>query len=309
MTDIIKKEGASTGDFRSDNHFLLGYFEEKDHALYYRYDAERVIVEPWGKNSLRVRASKMPEMPDELWALDGKPEGREEASIAIHDFSAEITNGKIRAVVNNIGKLTFYNQKGEVLLEEYVRNREDMFADTCSSLEVEAREFKPIIGGDYQLTMRFESNPNEKIYGMGQYQQPYLNLKGTDLELAHRNSQASVPFVLSDQGYGFLWHNPAVGRVSFASNTMSFLRVGGFVLVHAGMMTVVFTLANMTGGVFYVLIVAVGNVFVMALEALFVGIQVLRLEFYEIFSRFFDANGVPFAPLRISLDPAADKAE
>ena len=135
MTDIIKKEGASTGDFRSDNHFLLGYFEEKDHALYYRYDAERVIVEPWGKNSLRVRASKMPEMPDELWALDGKPEGREEASIAIHDFSAEITNGKIRAVVNNIGKLTFYNQKGEVLLEEYVRNREDMFADTCSSLE------------------------------------------------------------------------------------------------------------------------------------------------------------------------------
>ena len=61
--------------------------------------------------------------------------------------------------------------------------------------------------------------------------------------------------------------------------------------------------------VFYVFIVAVGNVFVMALEALFVGIQVLRLEFYEIFSRFFDANGVPFAPLRISLDPAADKAE
>ena len=101
----------------------------------------------------------MPEMPDELWALDGKPEGREEARIVIHDFSAEIVNGNIKAVVNNIGKITFYNQKGEVLLEEYVRNREDMFADTCSSLEVEAREFKPIIGGDYQLTMRFESNP------------------------------------------------------------------------------------------------------------------------------------------------------
>ena len=65
MTDIIKKEGAESGDFRSDNHFLLGYFEEKDGALYYRYDAERVIVEPWGENSLRVRASKMPEMPQD----------------------------------------------------------------------------------------------------------------------------------------------------------------------------------------------------------------------------------------------------
>ena len=50
-----------------------------------------------------------------------------------------------------------------------------------SSLEVEAREFKPITGGDYRLTMRFVSTPEEKIYGMGQYQQPYLDVKGADL--------------------------------------------------------------------------------------------------------------------------------
>lgn len=217
MTDIIKKEGAESGDFRSDNHFLLGYFEEKDGALYYRYDAERVIVEPWGENSLRVRASKMPEMPQELWALDGNPK-KTDSKVTIHEYSAEITNGKIRAVINNIGKLFFYNQKGELLLEEYVRNREDMFADTTSSLEVEAREFKPIIGGDYELTMRFVSNPKEKLYGMGQYQQDFLNIKGAELELAHRNSQASVPFALSSLGYGFLWNNPAIGRVSFNKN-------------------------------------------------------------------------------------------
>ena len=217
MTDIIKKEGAESGDFRSDNHFLLGYFEEKDGALYYRYDAERVIVEPWGENSLRVRASKMPEMPQELWALEGSPK-KTDSKVTIHEYSAEITNGKIRAVINNIGKLFFYNQKGELLLEEYVRNREDMFADTTSSLEVEAREFKPIIGGDYELTMRFVSNPKEKLYGMGQYQQDFLNIKGAELELAQRNSQASVPFALSSLGYGFLWNNPAIGRVSFNKN-------------------------------------------------------------------------------------------
>ena len=93
-----------------------------------------------------------------------------------------------------------------------------MFGDTCSSLEVEAREFKPIIGGDYRLTVRFVSGQKEKIYGMGQYQQPYLDLKGADLELAHRNSQASVPFMISSLGYGFLWNNPAVGRVNFGKN-------------------------------------------------------------------------------------------
>ena len=82
---------------------------------------------------------------------------------------------------------------------------------------------------------------------------------------------------------------------------MSFLRVGGFVLAHAGMMSVVFTLAEMAGGnvVLYAVIAAAGNVFVMALEGLFVGIQVLRLEFYEIFSRFFEADGRPFSPLHV----------
>jgi len=85
--------------------------------------------------------------------------------------------------------------------------------------------------------------------------------------------------------------------LSFATNTMSFLRVGAFVLVHAGMMLVVFTLAEMSGGIGYVLTIIIGNVFVMALEGLLVGIQVLRLEFYEMFSRFFDGGGRPFNPV------------
>ena len=55
---------------------------------------------------------------------------------------------------------------------------------------------------------------------MGQYQQPYLDVKGADLELAHRNSQASVPFMLSSLGYGFLWNNPAVGRVKFLAKIL-----------------------------------------------------------------------------------------
>ena len=53
---------------------------------------------------------------------------------------------------------------------------------------------------------------------MGQYQQEVMDLKYCSLELAHRNSQASVPFLLSSRGYGFLWHNPAVGKVTFGKN-------------------------------------------------------------------------------------------
>ncbi|MFA5704726.1 MAG: V-type ATPase 116kDa subunit family protein [Advenella sp.] len=83
--------------------------------------------------------------------------------------------------------------------------------------------------------------------------------------------------------------------LSYITNTMSFLRVGGFVLSHAGMMLVVFTLMEMMDGVFAVTLTFVlGNLFVMGLEGLIVGIQVLRLEFYEMFSRYFEGNGIPF---------------
>lgn len=195
----------------------MTYFRQENNTLKFHYDAEELWIEPWGKNSFRVRATKMAEMGQENWALE-MPVEELAADIKIKEDSAEIRNGKIRAVISKYGKMTFYNQKGELLLDEYLRNRIDKFADYCSALDIEAREFKPIIGGDYQLSVRFVSNPEEKIYGMGQYQQPYLNLKGTDLELAHRNSQASVPFMLSSLGYGFLWNNPGVGRATFGTN-------------------------------------------------------------------------------------------
>ena len=87
--------------------------------------------------------------------------------------------------------------------------------------------------------------------------------------------------------------------LSFVTNTMSFLRVGAFVLVHAGMMVVVFTLSNMVGGAGSVIVIIVGNIFVAAMEGLIVGIQVLRLEFYEVFSRVFDGEGRPFLPAEV----------
>ena len=87
------------------------------------------------------------------------------------------------------------------------------------------------------------------------------------------------------------------GLLSYVTNTMSFLRVGAFVLVHAGMMSVVFTLAEMTTGVGNIAIVVIGNAIVMAMEALLVAIQVLRLEFYELFSRCFHGGGRAFHPL------------
>jgi len=87
--------------------------------------------------------------------------------------------------------------------------------------------------------------------------------------------------------------------LSYFSNTLSFLRVGAFVIVHASMMMVVFTLAGNPNSVKGLIVIALGNVLVIVLEGLLTGIQGLRLEFYEMFSRFYEGDGRPFNAIKL----------
>ena len=197
--------------------------KQEGNKLYRRQDKELLLIEPWGKNSLRVRATQRHEfLPDGNGNSALLAPSAAEAEIAIDGKQATITNGKITCTVSENGELQFCNQDGEVLLEEYSRVRDTQAEGRnrfASALEIVPRTFNPRQSTDhYRLTVRFESNDGEKLYGMGQYQQPFLDLKGCVIELAHRNSQASVPFVLSDRGYGMLWNNPAIGHATFGKN-------------------------------------------------------------------------------------------
>jgi len=80
--------------------------------------------------------------------------------------------------------------------------------------------------------------------------------------------------------------------LSYLTNTLSFLRIGAYAITHVGLMLVV----HMLAGSGNIPILIVGNIFVMGFEGLLVCIQVLRLEFYELFGRFYDDGGVPFQP-------------
>ena len=90
--------------------------------------------------------------------------------------------------------------------------------------------------------------------------------------------------------------------ISTMSNVMSFLRVGAFVLVHAGMMTVVFSLADTFGGgniIIYIIIAVIGNALIAVLECLLVCIQVLRLNYYEMYNRFYVGDGREYVPVNV----------
>ena len=212
-------------------------FTTEENRLIMTRGNQTLWIEPWGANSLRVRMTKEAQMDTHDWALEDRPAKtvssitykevdmtepwyQDETDGRHHQTGTEawITNGNITAHINAEGWITFLNQKGEVLLEEYWRNR-DRIDRYCVPLRIEARDLKPITGTtDYRLVMRFEAYEGEKIFGMGQYQESSLDKKGACLELAHRNSQASVPFMISNRGYGLLWNNPAIGTATFATN-------------------------------------------------------------------------------------------
>ena len=191
-------------------------FFEKDNALIGRNANETLRIEPWGKNALRVRSTVLPEFSGSDKALTESVD-KGTAQIKTDAVLSSITNGRIRAEVNESGIIAFFKDDERVLYE-YNRFYGTPLTKESRCLKVEAREFSGLASDSYKLTVRFERNEGERIYGCGQYQHPYLDLKGCTLELLQRNSQVSIPFALSNKGYGFLWNNPASGRVSFGKN-------------------------------------------------------------------------------------------
>lgn len=86
--------------------------------------------------------------------------------------------------------------------------------------------------------------------------------------------------------------------LSFASNTISFVRIAAFAINHVGLCMAVYILSDMFTGSGSLAVAIIGNIIVIVLEGLIVGIQVLRLEYYELFSRFYTGDGKEYKPLR-----------
>ncbi len=95
--------------------------------------------------------------------------------------------------------------------------------------------------------------------------------------------------------------------ISMLSNTLSYVRVGAFAIVHAGFTGAVFVIARLAGGgadagFGYWAVVVFGNLFVIGLEGFIVTIQTMRLHYYEFFSKFFSGGGAPYEPLALATE-------
>lgn len=186
-------------------------FTKLENRLVWENEGELYWIDAFGKDALRFRSSKSLRITDENWNLLNQPQFQLEISIS--EKKATVSNGDIRAEIEaKNGRITYLNNKDEVLLREATHAHHLHFA----------RQFKSKGSDHFEIKLTFDAEKDEHLYGMGQYQNDCLDLKGTVLELAQKNTQISIPFLLSSKGYGFIWNNPAIGRAELSLTHTSF---------------------------------------------------------------------------------------
>lgn len=182
-----------------------------DGGFLYRKGHEQIWVVPWGVNGVRVRVTKEAEfrnLPTGLLPDPATPVG---SRVEVADATVTLVHGGMTArLTRRPGHpcLTFSRTSdGREVLAEQIKRTEEHFG----------RSLTPC-GGAWKVEQRFFADETEKLYGLGQRQHGYLNQKGCVLDLMHRNTEVSIPFLVSSRGYGFLWNHPGLGRVELARN-------------------------------------------------------------------------------------------
>ena len=189
----------------------MGHFSRDGNTLVWQENQQRLWLQPWGENGLRIQANLAGQQLDLPQALLEPPrEDSSELMINIGDTRASIRHGFIRATISSSGQLRFTNdQTGQLLLEEPKGNPFSISAN---------RQFKFRNGRLFNIEARFKAQEGERFFGLGQHQHGLLDQKGCVIELHQRNTEVAIPFLVSSRKYGFLWNNPSIGRVELGRN-------------------------------------------------------------------------------------------
>ena len=186
---------------------------DNDENITLQVKGGELILVPLNDNSIRVKFQKQANQIelDELIYTEKLPVPKYNIKEDSEHFVLELEN--IIAVFHkDDNTLTFKDQNGNIILEEK-NNGRIIKADSLKDLKV------------YKVEQTFLSPADEYIYGTGQFQDGYLNIRGLSRRLTQVNSQISIPFILSSKGYGLLWNNYGYTEFNPAENKISLDRV------------------------------------------------------------------------------------
>ena len=171
-----------------------------------------LTLEPLNDNAIRVRYQQAavqlyPE--DIVYTKEGTTPHYE---VREDEETIRLIMGQITAVFHRKSNtLSFLDDLGNVILREQDGGR-FMERNSLDELAV------------FKVTQRFVSPPDEYLFGTGQFQDGYLNIRGLPRRLTQVNSQISIPFILSSKGYGLLWNNYGLTEFNPGEHVLSLLR-------------------------------------------------------------------------------------
>jgi len=188
---------------------LSQFIQPQGGGFAWKRSHETIWVVPWGHNAVRVRITRNAEFRDLPQGLLPDPPTPGNAKLDIDGDAATLTHGNLSVnIAGRFGQLTFNRSRdGFQLLQEQRK----------TTAEHHGHTFWPD-GHTFEIEQRFFSDDDEKFYGLGQRQHGYLNQKGCILDTMHRNTEVSIPFMVSSKGYGFLWNHPGTGKVALGRN-------------------------------------------------------------------------------------------
>jgi alpha-D-xyloside xylohydrolase len=191
-------------------------FSTDGEALEVRHQHEVLRIEPWGADSVRVRAAPGPLPDSDVGALQQRPATGGTALATVSGAEGRLVNGELTVEIllpdtDGFAVPTVRFSRTSTGQELLAEEREHFWWPG-------ARVYYGNRSGAGEIHQQFRAYPGERLYGMGQRTHGRLDHKGLALDLVQRNAEVSIPFVLSNRGYGLLWNNPAVGRVEFADN-------------------------------------------------------------------------------------------
>ena len=177
-----------------------GYAEKVNHwvdqktSVKLNLEKGTLVLTPQNDNAIRVQYVCSNENPLPEYVFLNQPKSVN-YTVKENNNLIEISIPKLTASIDKKkGHVVFKNDKNQIILSEKIDGR--MMYNT----ELKKEE-------TFFVEQKFESPKDEYIYGTGQFQDGYLNIRGLSRRLTQLNTQISIPFILSSKGYGLLWHN------------------------------------------------------------------------------------------------------
>lgn len=186
-------------------------------TLIWENNREIVHIEPWGRDSLRVRSTINQDIRSDAPGALLEPAATD-VRIEIEADRAIIRNGALSAEIT--AQVDFVRPNVPATIRFFKTSTgEELLAEAETEFpRPAARQYKFVGGENFHLQVRFQAYKDERIYGLGQHQHGCLNQKGCVIDQMQYNTEVSIPFLLSSRGYGFLWNNPAIGRVELGQH-------------------------------------------------------------------------------------------